>query len=127
MKSKKLLSALLLTALIALGIVAMAQERVAKTYQKEFELTANSNAYLENSFGQVNIENWDKNSISITVEIKVDYPDGSKADRLIKAINIEFNQTGDNISAITQIDESFMKSWNKMFNSDSKDFSIDWE
>jgi hypothetical protein len=75
----------------------------------------------------MNIENWDKNSISITIEIKVDYPESEKTTRLLKAINIEINQVGDNISAITKIDDDYMKPWNKLFDSDSKDFSIDWE
>jgi hypothetical protein len=127
MKSKKVLSALLFTSLFAICMVAVGQDRVAKTYQKEFSLTSNSNIYLENRFGQVNIENWEKNSISITVQIKVDYPEGSKSDRLLKAISIEINQTGDNISAITKIDEDFMRSWNRLFEGGSKDFSIDWE
>lgn len=126
MKAIRLLSAFVLLSLIT-AMVAEGQERIAKTYQKEFALTDNSNIYLENRFGQMNIENWDKNSISITVEIKVDYPEGDKAERLLKAINIEFNQTGDEISAITKIEEDFMKSWDRMFDSDSKDFSIDWE
>ena len=86
MKTIKLLSALVL--LTTTAIVAVGQERVAKTYQKEFSLTENSNIYLENRFGQMNIENWDKNSISITIEIKVDYPEGDKAARLLKGINI---------------------------------------
>ncbi len=127
MKSIKLLSALFLTLLIATSIVAVGQDKVAKTYQKEFSLTPNSNVYLENRFGQMNIENWDKNSISITIEIKVDYPESEKTTRLLNAINIEINQVGDNISAITKIDEDYMKPWNKIFNNDSKDFSIDWE
>ncbi|NOU18614.1 MAG: hypothetical protein HOO91_13745 [Bacteroidales bacterium] len=126
MKSIKLLSVLLLTLLIT-STVIVGQDKVAKTYQKEFSLTPNSNVYLENRFGQMNIENWDKNSISITIEIKVDYPESEKTARLLKAINIEINQIGDNISAITKIDEDFMKPWNKLFDSDSKDFSIDWE
>jgi len=127
MKAIRLLSALVFLSLTTTAIVAEGQERVAKTYQKEFSLTDNSNIYLENRFGQMNIENWDKKSISITIEIKVDYPEGDKAARLLKAINIEFNQTGDDISAITKIEEDFMRSWNKLFDGDSKDFSIDWE
>ncbi len=127
MKAIRLLSALILLALVTTGFVAVGQERVAKTYQKEFSLTDNSNIYLENRFGQMNIENWDKNSIYITIEIKVDYPEGDKAARLLKAINIEFTQTGDDISAITKIEDDFMRSWDKLFDSDSKDFSIDWE
>ncbi len=125
MKTIKLLSALVI--LTTTAIVAVGQERVAKTYQKEFALTENSNIYLENRFGQMNIENWDKNSISITIEIKVDYPEGDKATRLLKGINIEFTQTGNDISAITKIEEDFMKTWGRHFDSDSKDFSIDWE
>lgn len=125
MKTIRLLSALVL--LTTTTMVVVGQERVAKTYQKEFALTDNSNIYLENRFGQMNIENWDKNSISITIEIKVDYPEGDKAERLLKGINIEFSQTGNDISAITKIEEDFMKTWGRHFDSDSKDFSIDWE
>jgi hypothetical protein len=125
MKTVKLLSALVLLTITA--IVANGQDRVAKTYQKDFTLTESSNIYLENRFGQMNIENWDKNSISITIEIKVDYPEGDKATRLLNAINIEFAQTGNDVSAITKIEEDFMKKWNRHFDNDSKDFSIDWE
>lgn len=127
MKTVRLLPALVILTLITTAIAAEGQDRVAKTYQKEFSLTDNSNIYLENRFGQMNIENWDKNSISIIIEIKLDYPEGDKATRLLNSINIEFTQTGNDISAITKIDEDFMKTWGRHFDSDSKDFSIDWE
>ena len=127
MKTIRLVSVLVFIALTTTAIVATGQERVAKTYQKEFALTDNSNIYLENRFGQMNIENWDKNSISITIEIKVDYPEGDKAERLLKAINIEFSQVGNDISAITKIEEDFGRKWGIHFGDDSKDFSIDWE
>lgn len=125
MKTIKLLSVLVLITITAIAVNG--QDRVAKTYQKDFALTESSNIYLENRFGQMNIENWEKNSISITIEIKLDYPEGDKATRLLNAINIEFAQTGNDISAITKIEEEFMRKWNRNFDSDSKDFSIDWE
>jgi len=127
MKTIKILSALVFLTITTATIVAEGQERVAKTYQKEFTLTDNSSIYLENRFGQMNIENWDKNSISITIEIKVDYPEGDKATRLLKGINIEFTQVGNDINATTKIEEDFMKTWGRNFDSDSKNFSIDWE
>ncbi len=125
MKTAKLLSALALLTITTIAVNG--QDRVAKTYQKDYTLTESSNIYLENRFGQMNIENWDKNSISIKIEIKLDYPEGDKATRLLNAINIEFTQTGNDISVITKIEEDFMKKWNRHFDSDSKDFSIDWE
>ncbi|MHC1704533.1 MAG: hypothetical protein AB9846_11545 [Tenuifilaceae bacterium] len=127
MKTTKLLSALILATIITIPILAGGQEKVAKTFQKEFALTENSNIYIENRFGQVNIENWDKKNISILVEIKTDMLSKDKVEKLLKAITVEFNQTGDNIRAITKIDENFMRSWNHIFDEDSKDFSIDWE
>jgi len=127
MKTTKLLSALILATIITIPILASGQEKVAKTFQKEFALTNNSNIYIENRFGQVNIENWEKKNISILVEIKTDMLSKDKVEKLLKAITVEFNQVGDNISAITKIDENFMRSWNNIFDEDSKDFSIDWE
>lgn len=127
MKTIKLLSGLILTALTLSSLPASSQEKVAKTFQKEFALTDKSNIYIENRFGQVNIENWDKNSLSIVIEVKTDMLSNDKVEKLLKALNIEFNQTGDNVSAISKIDEDFLRSWNHLFDSDSKNFSIDWE
>jgi len=127
MKTKKLLSAFLLSIAVFASQLAIGQEKVAKTFQKDFTLTAKSNIYIENRFGQVNIENWDKNNLSITIEVKTNMMSNDKIEKLIKSVNIEFSQSGDKISAITKIDESFIKSWNHLFDDDSKDFSIDWE
>lgn len=127
MKTIKLLSALVFLTITTASFVVEGQERVAKTHQIGYALTESSNIYLENRFGQMNIENWDKNSISIKIEIKFDYPEGEMATRFLSAINIESTQTGNDISVITKIEEGFLKKWNKHFDSDSKDFSIDWE
>ena len=128
MKPIKLKTLLFFTLITVVSLAFKGEEKVTKIFSKECNLTDNSNVYIENRFGQVNIENWDKNTISIMIEIKAEHPNRNKAEKILNAINIEFSQSGDDISAITKIDEDMMKSWNTHFSDNSsKEFSIDWE
>lgn len=106
--------------------LAMGMEEVNKTYNKEYQVTDNSSIYIQNRFGQVNIENWDKDMISFFVEVKVDHPDRDKAQRMLNAINVTFSQEDDKISAITSIEEKMMDSWNN-FGLSSKELSINYK
>ena len=62
--------------LIALGILLIAipltsidasAEKLNKTFSEEYSTEKGSQVTINNRFGQVNIENWDKNAVSITV------------------------------------------------------------
>ncbi len=128
MKTIKLKPVLLLILTSLVLTVYAGDEKVTKTYSKEFGLNSGSNINIENRFGQVNIENWDNNSVSFTIVVKVEHPNREKAEKILNAIDIEFSQDGDDISAITRIDDNMMKSWNShIFDNSSKEFSIDWE
>lgn len=128
MKSLKIKLSLFLILAVVVSVALGGEEEVTKTYSKEYNLTDKSNVYIENRFGQVNIENWEKDAISIVIEVKVEHPNRDKAEKILNAINIEFSQSGDDISAITKIEEDMMKSWNTHFSDNSsKEFSIDWE
>lgn len=102
-------------------------EKLNKTLKKEFSAEKGSTVTIENRFGQVNIENWDKNSVMIEVEVTVEHPSKDRAEKMLTAINIKLEQSGNEIVAITEIDEKLFKNTSGFtFNSSTKEFSINY-
>lgn len=122
--------------LLALGVLLITipltstdanAEKLNKTYNKEFSTEKGNQVTIENRFGQVNIENWDKNAVSITVEVTVEHNSADKAQKMLDAINVTIEKVGDEIKAVTEIDEkAFRISSGFNFSSSSKEFSIDY-
>ncbi len=128
MKNKRyLLKLTVLPLFIALTAFSLVKDEKTRTINKEFDVTANTSLSIENKFGNVDIKNWDKPKIQISVTIKVDHPDAEKAQKLLDYISVDIHKEGDKIVAVTQIDDKFNKSgtWFN-FGSEKKQFSIDY-
>ncbi|MBE9511245.1 MAG: hypothetical protein IMY71_10225 [Bacteroidetes bacterium] len=128
MKAIKFKTLLLLVVFgIAITTSVKAQkDKVEKKYHKEYSVTANSQLYLENKYGDIDVRNWDKNQVTIDVVITVKHRDRERAEKLLSFLDVEFDQTGDVIKAVTQIDSKFNKSNWSLFDNESKEFSIDY-
>lgn len=126
MKRLLLLSATLV--LLFAPYISKADGEYNKVFDKEFSTNANTSLYLKNKYGQINVENWDKNSISIHVEVTVENSNASKAKTMLDAIDIVFSEDGDIVSAITQFDEDIMNSNRRLFSSLSdQELNIDYK
>ncbi|MDA3952912.1 MAG: hypothetical protein PF485_04645 [Bacteroidales bacterium] len=102
-------------------------EEFSKNLHKEYDANENTLLIIQNKFGDVDINNWDKDKVSIDVTITVDHKNEEKAKELIDYIEVKFSQTGNTIEAITTIDDKFSK-WNTFtFNDNHKEFSIDYK
>ncbi len=97
-----------------------------KEFSKEFQVNGNTRLMVDNKFGQVNIQNWDKNSISIYVKVKVDNTNAERAKALLDAINVELSQEGDLVKAITSFSDEFSRVNRKMFDMSSNELAIDY-
>ncbi len=120
---------LLLLVVFGLAIITSVKaqdDKVEKKYHKEYSVTANSKLYLENKYGNIDVRNWDKNQVTIDVVITVKHQNREKAEKLLSFLDVEFDQTGDDIKAVTIIDSKFNKSNWSLLNSESKEFSIDY-
>ncbi len=109
--SKSILS-LVLISCITVGLYAT---EVNKTLKKEFDVKDNSVLVLMNKYGKVDIENWDQNKVSIEVLIKVEHSDKERAIKLLDYLNVEFSSSGNELKAITNIDQRFSKIRDKRF------------
>lgn len=91
-------------------------EEFKKNIHKDFEANENTQLMIDNKYGNIDMLNWDKNQVAIDVTITVDCSSESKADELLKNIDVEFSVENNEIKAITLIDDRFNKSMNEIFN-----------
>lgn len=99
--------------LIILGIFTLnAQSKnnddfLEKTFHKIFKVNKNANLTIENTFGNIFLNSWDKNEIDIEVIIKIESDvKNSKLKSFFDEINILISGTDDWVKAITEIPHS---------------------
>lgn len=129
MKAPKFKSALLLilVQILVITTALAASEEFSKNLHKEYDADENTLLFIQNKFGDVDINNWDKDQVTIDVTITIDHPNEEKAKELIDYIDVAFSQTGNTIKAITEIDDKFSK-WNSFsLGNNRKEFSIDYK
>lgn len=99
------LKSIMLFAFLFIGIWGYAED-FTKTFHKQYKAGKNTTLKLVNKYGDMKIVNWDKNTIDITVSISVKASDQSKAENTFRKIDIDFDESGNTVSAITSINES---------------------
>lgn len=102
---------------------SLSAEEVTKEFHKEYTAGAKTTLQINNRYGDVVIQNWDKDQVVIDVKVTVEMPDTKKAEKLLSYIDVEFSETDFIINAKTVIDDKFnFSGWG----SGSRKFSIDY-
>jgi len=114
----------LLALTVSMGM--WAQGPYTKEIKKEFPVNANTSLEIVNKYGNVDIVNRADASLTIEVMVKVNVRDQQRADELLRMIQINISQEGDQISAITDIGEDFGKYF-RGFNSDNGGLEINYK
>jgi hypothetical protein len=118
-KSGMLLS---LAAIFLLNLPVTAQE-VTKEFHKEYKAGKGTTLDLNNRYGDVTVESWDKDQIMIDVKVTIELPDRSRAEKLLEYIDVQFTEGENLITAKTTIDDKFnFSGWSNR----SRKFSIDY-
>lgn len=110
--------------LLAVGLSAplLQATEVDKKLEKEYSIDQNSVLLIRNRHGDVKFINWDKDQVKIEVTITVEHTNERKAQDLLDLIDVEFDESGNEISAITRINDRM----NTRFFGTNKDFDIDY-
>lgn len=99
-----------------------------KKIEKTFKLKKMKQLIVQNSYGQIELEQWDKDIVEIKVDIKVDAGNAQKVKAILDKIDVSFIQKVDYLSVVTGFSEGFSisKFVNKFFSSGSVqiDYSI---
>ncbi|WP_411031217.1 hypothetical protein [Spongiimicrobium sp. 3-5] len=96
---------LLIAICLAFGYNLGAQERASKKIEKSYAMTNAGELHLDNKYGNVIINGWNKNNIAITVDVKVSHRKKDNARELLNRISAEFKVVDDFIGVTSVIAE----------------------
>jgi hypothetical protein len=97
-----------------------------KSIQKEFDISANGMVHLTNKYGKVEVHSWNQNLVQINITITVDAGSENKANDVFEKINIEFEDSEDQVKVWTNIESTSGSKWS-WFKSNSAKYTIDYE
>jgi hypothetical protein len=80
---------------------ASAHDDYIKLIKKEYAINPDAMFILENKFGQVHCNNWDKNVIALEIKIAVTAGSQEAADKLFGMVSVVTNGTADQVEAKT--------------------------
>lgn len=96
---------MLLLPLLLFGISGADQEKVSKKVSKRYGLTVDGKLRIENKYGHINLNGWDKDEVSIEALISVNHRKKENADELLRRINPIFKDAGDFVTIGYEIAE----------------------
>jgi hypothetical protein len=101
----------------------LSAQEVSKEFHKEYAAGTNTTLDISNRYGDVIIQNWDKEQVVIDVKVTLEFPNKERAEKLLSYIDVQFSEGDNLISAKTVIDDKFnFTGWGV----NSKKFSIDY-
>jgi len=118
MKTRFKLTTLLLLICIGLSTQVFASDDYIKSFDGKYAVKAGDQLTIENKYGDIEIKNWEVDSVVIKATITAHTSSEAKAESLFKGIEINMDQIGETIMAFTEMQKNF-KTGNK--------FSIDYE
>lgn len=118
MKPLKFNISLLLFLLLWSCSLSTRAEKFTKELSQVYSAAQGTQLIIENKYGDININNWDKDSVDIQITITVDTYSEEKAQSLLDNIKVMMSHSGDNIKAITEMSHKFKT---------GKKFSIDYQ
>jgi len=126
MKTKIQLSLALIALFVIIpSISSGSQNEFVKEYKKEFAAGKNTQLEISNKYGNVDIKDWNNESVSIEVKVIVRCENKEKADRMLDYILIHFEQEGDIIRATTEFKDN-ISDFFKGFNDNEKSLEVNY-
>lgn len=94
--------------LLSSNFILSAKE-LTKNLHKEFDVNENTVLVLQNKYGKIDIRNGQEQKVIIDVEIIVEHPSQETAQKILGYLDVEFSSSGNEIKAITYINDRINK------------------
>lgn len=95
----------LIVAILLCSSISYAQETVAKKIERSYPFSNKGELHINNKYGNININGWDKKSIKITLHVEVSHKKRENANSMLERIDADFNVNTNFISISTEINE----------------------
>jgi hypothetical protein len=76
-------------------------KEVSKTYNKSYTVDKNDQLSIDNKFGKVTVNTWNKNEFKVEVEIKADANDQAEAQKILDNVSVKDSKDGNGVSFTT--------------------------
>ncbi|WP_338730796.1 hypothetical protein [Mangrovimonas cancribranchiae] len=83
-----------------------------KTIKRSFNVNANAELHIDNSYGNLNIITWNENKITIEVTIKTSGNNEEKVQKKLENITVDFESSNNRVSAKTIFNKLKSSWWN---------------
>ncbi len=93
-----------------------------KSVIKIYDVTSKDNLLLDNQFGQVKINLWDKSEIRVDISITANANNDDRAQQYLDGVEIEDKKEGSQISIRTVINKNGNSNWSWKSNNNEKNF-----
>lgn len=113
-----------LALVLVISTSVTAQEKVSKKISKTYALSNSGELHLENKYGDININGWDKNEVSIEIAITVNHRKKENAEDLLKRISSIVHESDDFVSLKYQIADK-NSGWFARFIDETSPFDFD--
>lgn len=89
----------------------------SRTVTKIFNVGEGAQLTINNKYGKVNMQTWDKNQIQAVITITANGSNNDNAKSLANQVTIQSTQSGNNVTLTTQYDpNTFTSFWKRFFN-----------
>ncbi|WP_161436601.1 hypothetical protein [Poritiphilus flavus] len=95
----------LLGVALLLSGTLFAQEKVSKQLEENFDMTDSGKFHLDNKYGDIIINGWDRDAMLVTIDISVSHRKRENAVSLLDRIQPEIKTAGDFVSITSEIRE----------------------
>ncbi|MFY0688434.1 MAG: hypothetical protein JXQ90_14765 [Cyclobacteriaceae bacterium] len=93
----------LVAGMMMLAVLAQGAE-VKKTINKSYKVSSSTYLEVDNRFGKVHVNNWDKSEFKIDIEIIVEGSNEDKAQKILDRIDIDISESSGGYSFKTDMD-----------------------
>lgn len=94
------------------GIVS--GQKAEKEINKNYKITEGFSLDITNKYGEINVVNWEKDELSVEVIVTAEASSQSKAEELLKDVEIKLSENPSDVSFTTRINMTGMKGNNKV-------------
>lgn len=101
--------------LVLLSCSLQGQNKLSKEIKQTHSLTNNGNLYLENKYGDIYINGWDKDEIEITVNIEANGKNAEKAEELLSLISSNIEAKNNQVVVKSEVSKKKPGFLNKYF------------
>jgi hypothetical protein len=101
--------------------ISFAHDEFTRVIKKEFAVNADAQLIIDNSFGKVHCNNWDKDIVEIEVLITAYAPDEKYANKILEKVNVTISGSASLVEARTTITDG---GYNKGRSGVSVDYTV---